>query len=49
VSETGIQLRAMLVAAPLWHLGVTIAPIPVMLATLGLVRVVLPTLLEDRS
>jgi hypothetical protein len=49
VSDTGRQIRAMMAADPAWHLGVTLAPIPVLIAVVLLVRFATPLLVGDRS
>lgn len=48
-SETGVQLRAMLAADSAWHLAVTIAPVPALIAAVVGVRFATPWLLKERG
>jgi hypothetical protein len=49
VSETGVQLRAMLAVDPGWHFAATIAPIPVLIAAVAGVRFATPWLSRERG
>jgi hypothetical protein len=49
VSDTAAQVRGMLADDPVWHLAVTLAPIPVLGAAVALVRRLAPWLCGGRS
>ena len=48
VSDTGVQIRAMVAADPVWHMAVTAAPIPAILAVVALVRFATPFILREK-
>jgi len=49
VSDTGVQIRAMLTVDPVWHFAATIAPIPVLLVVVAGVRIATPWILRERG
>jgi hypothetical protein len=49
VSETGVQIRAMLAVDPVWHFAATLAPIPVLIVAVAGLRFATPWLLKERG
>jgi hypothetical protein len=44
VSDTGVQVRALLAADPAWHVAATIAPIPALIIAVFALRLAVPWL-----